>query len=58
MLIKWIKKKIIKSLINDVKKELPKYKTRIEEYWSNNKDEIVAEILEKVKELLKSKIGF
>ena len=58
MLVRWIKKQIIKSLISDVKKDLPKHKDRIEEYWKANKDEIVAEILEKVKELLKSKVGF
>ncbi len=58
MLLKWIKKKIIKSLIDDVKKDLPKHKERIEEYWKANKDEIISEILEKIKELIKSKVGF
>lgn len=57
-MFKWIKKKIVKSLINDVKKELPELKERIEGYWEANKDEIVAEIFEKIKELLKSKVGF
>lgn len=57
-MFKWIKKKIIKSLINDVKKELPELKERIEGYWEANKDEIVAEIKEKIKELIKSKVGF
>lgn len=57
-MFKWIKKKIVKSLINDVKKELPELKERIEGYWEANKDEIVAEIKEKIKELIKSKVGF
>jgi hypothetical protein len=57
-MFKWIKKKIIKSLINDVKKDLSKHKDRIEEYWKANKDEIISEILEKIKELIKSKVGF
>lgn len=57
-MFKWIRNKIIKSLINDVKKELPELKERIEGYWEANKDEIVSEILEKIKELIKSKVGF
>ena len=56
-MFKWIKKKLIKSLINDVKKELPQLKERIEGYWEANKDEIIEEIMEKIKELLKSKVG-
>ena len=57
-MFKWIKKKIVKSLINDVKKELPQLKDRIEGYWEANKDEIIEEIMEKIKELIKSKVGF
>lgn len=57
-MFKWFRNKIIKSLINDVKKELPEYKERIEGYWEANKDEIVAEIKEKIKELIKAKVGF
>jgi phage host-nuclease inhibitor protein Gam len=57
-MFKWLKNKLIKSIINDVKKELPEIKERIEGYWEANKDEIIAEIKEKIKELIKSKVGF
>lgn len=57
-MFKWIKKKIVKSLVNDVVKEFPRLKDRIEGYWETNKDEIVDTIKEKVKEFILSKVGY
>ena len=57
-MFKWFENWVINRLINQIKKELPELKERIEGYWETNKDEIVAEIKEKIKALLKSKVGF
>lgn len=52
-MFKWLEKIIIKKFIQRVKKEFPKTKEKIINYWDNNKDEIKDKakdvILEKIK---------
>jgi hypothetical protein len=50
MLINWFKKKILKSIIKDITKQLPKYKEIALIYIDEHKDEV----LEKVKEAIKA----
>ena len=41
MLIKWIKKKILKSIINDIKKQIPELKDTFLDYLEEHKDELL-----------------
>ena len=51
-MFKWIKKKILKSIIKDISKELPIYKRKAVQMIEDNKDEI----LEKVKQAIKKAV--
>jgi uncharacterized protein YlzI (FlbEa/FlbD family) len=48
----WIKKKILKSIINDVTKQLPTYKKKAVAIVEEHKDEV----LDKVKEYIKKAV--
>ena len=52
MIIKWIKKKVLKSIINDLKNKIPELKVTILEELEEHKDEL----LEKCEEVLKDTI--
>ena len=52
MLSKWIKKKILKSIINDIKKQIPELKDTALNYLEEHKDEL----LDKCKEVIKQAI--
>ena len=52
MLIKWIKKKVLKSIINDIKKQIPELKDTALDYLEEHKDEL----LDKCKEVIKKAI--
>lgn len=56
-MLKWFEKWIIKRLLNRVTDGLPILKERLEEYWEINKDEIVEQVKEKIKEFVRAKIG-
>lgn len=49
----WIKKRILKSIINDIKKEIPELKNTALEYWEEHKDELLQFIKEKLTQALK-----
>ena len=51
-MFKWIKKKILKSIIKDVTKELPIYKRKAIAMVEEHKDEV----LEKVKQAIKKAV--
>ena len=53
MIIKWIKKKILKSIINDIKKEIPELKVTILEEFEEHKDELLQFIKEKLTQAIK-----
>ena len=41
MLIKWIKKKVLKSIVNDIKKQIPELKDMALDYLEEHKDELL-----------------
>lgn len=53
MLIKWIKKKILKSIINDIKKDLPQFKQTWIDFIVQQKERYGDELLDFCKEKLK-----
>lgn len=52
-MLKWIKKKILKSIINDIKKSIPEVKDVALEYWEDNKDELLNKCKEVIKQAIK-----
>ena len=53
MLIKWIKKKILKSIINDLKRDMPELKVKALDYLEEHKDELLDKLQEVIKQTIK-----
>ena len=53
MMFGWVKKKILKSIINDVKKEIPELKTAALEYLEEHRDELLCKCKEAIKNAIK-----
>lgn len=56
-MIKWIKKKILKSIINDLKNEIPELKVTILEEFEEHKDELFIKCKEVIKDTIKNFIA-
>ena len=54
MLIKWIKKKILKSIVNDIKKQIPELKNTALEKFEEHKDELLDKLQEVIKDTIKN----
>ena len=54
MLIKWIKKKVLKSIINDIKKEMPHLKEEALKLLEVYKDELLDKLQEVIKDTIKN----
>lgn len=54
MLIKWIKKRILKSIINDIKKQIPELKDTALDYLEERKDELLDKLQEVIKDTIKN----
>ena len=54
MLIKWIKKKVLKSIINDIKKEIPELKDTALDCLEEHKDELLDKLQEVIKDTIKN----
>jgi uncharacterized phage-like protein YoqJ len=52
-MFKWIKKKILKSIINDLKNEIPELKVTILEEFEEHKDELLEKLQEVIKKAIK-----
>ena len=52
-MFKWIKKKILKSIINDIKKDLPQFKQNFIDFILEQKERHGDELLDFCKEKLK-----
>lgn len=52
-MIRWIKKKLLKSIINDIKKDIPEIKETALEKVEEYKDELLDFIEEKLKQTIK-----
>ena len=46
MLIKWIKKKILKTIINDLKRDMSELKVKALDYLEEHKDELLDKLQE------------
>jgi len=57
MLINWIKKKVLKSIIEDITKQLPKYKEIALIYVEQNKDEIIDKVKKAIEEIIKNELA-
>ena len=53
MIIKWIKKKVLKSIINDIKKEIPELKDTALDCLEEHKDELLIKCKEVIKQAIK-----
>ena len=57
MLIKWIKKKVLKSIINDIKKQIPELKDTALDYLEEHKDELLEFCKKKLKDAIEEFIN-
>ena len=57
MLIKWIKKKLLKSIIKDITKELPKYKELALMYIEEHSEELLKKAYEAIKKLIEAELA-
>lgn len=57
MLINWIKKKVLKSIIKDITKQLPMYKEIAELYIEQHKDEVINKVKEAIKNVIEQEIA-
>lgn len=53
----WIKKRVLKSTIKDLTKELPKYKDIALIYIEEHKDEVLAKVKEAIIDVVKKEIA-
>ena len=53
MIIKWIKKKVLKSIVNDIKKQMPELKDIALDYLEEHKDELLDKLQEVIKQAIK-----
>lgn len=53
MIIKWIKKKVLKSIVNDIKKQIPGLKDIALDYLEEHKDELLDKLQEVIKQAIK-----
>lgn len=49
----WIKKRVLKSIINDIKKQIPELKNTALEYLEEHKDELLDKLQEVIKQAIK-----
>lgn len=56
-MLKWIKKKLLKWLINDIKNEIPELKVTILEEFEEHKDELLDKCKEVIKDTIKNFIA-
>ena len=54
MIIKWIKKKVLKSIVNDIKKQIPELKVTILAELEEHKDELLDKLQEVIKDTIKN----
>ena len=53
MIIKWIKKKVLESIVNDIKKQIPELKDKALDYLEEHKDELLDKLQEVIKRAIK-----
>ena len=58
MLIKWIKKKVLKSIVNDIKKEMPHLKEETLKLLEVYKDELLEFCKKKLKDAIEEFVNY
>lgn len=53
----WIKKRILKSIIKDITKQLPKYKNMALVYIEEHKDEIIDKVKKAIEDIIKNELA-
>ena len=53
----WIKKRILKSIIKDITKQLPKYKDMALIYVEQHKDEIIEKVRKAIEDIVKNELA-
>ena len=53
----WIKKLVLKSIIKDITKQIPKYKEMALIYIEQNKDEIIDKVKMAIAEIIKNELA-
>lgn len=56
-MFKWIRNKILKGIIKDIKKEIPELKNTILEEFEEHKDELLIKCKEVIKDTIKNFIA-
>lgn len=57
MFINWIKKKVLKSIIKDITKNLPKYKEIALIFVEEHKDEIIEKVKKAIEDIIKNELA-
>ena len=52
MILGWIKKRILKSIIKDITKQLPTYQAKAVQLVEQHKDEIVDKVMQAIKKAI------
>lgn len=53
----WIKKRVLKSIIKDITKQLPKYKEMALIFVEQHADEVLAKVKEAIMELIEAELA-
>ena len=53
----WIKKKVLKSIIKDITKQLPKYKEMALIFVEQHADEVLAKVKEAIMEIVEAELA-
>lgn len=56
-MINWLKKRILKSIIKDITKQLPKYKELALVYVEQNKDEIIEKVKKAISDVIQNELA-
>lgn len=56
-MINWLKKKLLKSIIKDITKKLPKYKQEALLFIEQHKDEVIDKVTEAIKKIVEAELA-
>lgn len=56
-MINWLKKKLLKSIIKDITKKMPKYKQEALLFIEQHKDEVIDKVTEAIKKIVEAELA-
>ena len=56
-MINWLKKKLLKSIIKDITKKMPKYKEEALLFVEKHKDEVIDKVTEAIKNIVEAELA-